>query len=112
MVEPDVIIVCDDDKRKKRNIYGAPDFVLEVTSPSTFRRDCYKKLEKYEYAGVREYWILNPDKKQIMVFFSEEDIYAKVYDLSEPIPVNIYGGKLLIEPEEIKRYCDELETSE
>jgi Uma2 family endonuclease len=112
MVEPDVIIVCDDDKRKKRNIYGAPDFVLEVISPSTSRRDYFKKLSKYENAGVREYWIVDPYKKQVIVFFFEENIYARIYDLSEPIPINIYEGKLLIEPEEIKRYCDELETSE
>jgi Uma2 family endonuclease len=112
MVEPDVIIVCDDDKRKKRNIYGAPDFVLEVISPSTSRRDYFKKLSKYENAGVREYWIMDPYKKQMIVFFFEGNIYARIYDLSEPIPVNIYGGKLLIETEEIKRYCDELETSE
>jgi Uma2 family endonuclease len=112
MVEPDVIIVCDDDKRKKRNIYGAPDFVLEVISPSTSRRDYFKKLSKYENAGVREYWIIDPYKKQVIVFFFEENIYARIYDLSEPIPVNIYDGKLLIETEEIKRFCDELETSE
>jgi Uma2 family endonuclease len=112
MVEPDVIIVCDDDKRYKRNIYGAPDFVVEVISHSTMRRDYCKKLSKYENAGVREYWIMDPYKKQMIVFFFEENIYARIYDLSEPIPVNIYGGKLLIETDEIKRYCDELETSE
>jgi Uma2 family endonuclease len=112
MVEPDVIIVCDDDKRYKRNIYGAPDFVLEVVSHSTMRRDYCKKLSKYDNAGVREYWIMDPYKKQMIVFFFEENIYARIYDLSEPIPVNIYGGKLLIETDEIKRYCDELETSE
>jgi Uma2 family endonuclease len=112
MVEPDVIIVCDDNKRYKRNIYGAPDFVLEVVSHSTMRRDYCKKLSKYDNAGVREYWIMDPYKKQMIVFFFEENIYARIYDLSEPIPVNIYGGKLLIETDEIKRYCDELETSE
>jgi Uma2 family endonuclease len=112
MVEPDVIIVCDDDKRKKRNIYGAPDFVLEVISPSTSRRDYFKKLSKYENAGVREYWIMDPYKKQMIVFFFEENIYARIYDLSEPIPINIYEGKLLIETEVLKQYCDELETSE
>jgi hypothetical protein len=48
----------------------------------------------------------------MVVFFFEENIYARIYDLSEPIPINIYEGNLLIEPEEIKRYCDELETSE
>jgi Uma2 family endonuclease len=112
MVEPDVIIVCDDDKRYKRNIYGAPDFVLEVVSHSTMRRDYCKKLSKYDNAGVREYWIMDPYKEQMVVFFFEENIYARIYDLSEPIPINIYEGNLLIEPEEIKRYCDELETSE
>jgi hypothetical protein len=55
---------------------------------------------------------MDPYKKQVIVFFFEENIYARIYDLSEPIPINIYEGKLLIETVEIKRYCDELETSE
>jgi hypothetical protein len=55
---------------------------------------------------------MDPYKKQMIVFFFEENIYARIYDLSDPIPINIYNGKLLIETEVLKRYCDELETSE
>jgi Uma2 family endonuclease len=109
MVQPDVIILCDRDKFKKGKIFGAPDFVLEVISPSTSRRDYYKKLAKYEGAGVREYWIMDPYKKQIAVFFFEEDIYARIYDLSEPVPVSLYGGELLIQTDYIRQWCEELE---
>ena len=58
MVQPNVVILFQKEKLKKWGIYGAPDFVLEVILPSTGRKDCIKKLYKYEKAGVREYWLL------------------------------------------------------
>ena len=56
-MQPDVFLVCDQSKNTGRCFYGAPDMVIEVTSPSTRKRDFGKKLEKYVDAGVREYWI-------------------------------------------------------
>ena len=55
MVQPDVLILCDEKKIMKWGIMGAPEFVAEVLSPSTKRKDCLKKLNKYEEAGVKEY---------------------------------------------------------
>ncbi len=69
MVQPDLLILFDHEKIQNGKVFGAPDFVLEVISPSTKRKDYFKKLEKYENAGVREYWILDPYKKQLLVFF-------------------------------------------
>lgn len=69
MVQPDVAILCRNDKIKKWGIYGAPDFVLEVISPSTRRKDYTKKLSKYMTAGVREYWILDPCQQKLIVYF-------------------------------------------
>ena len=106
MVQPDVLILCDHDKIVKGRVFGAPDFVLEVISPSTKRKDYFKKLEKYENAGVREYWILDPYKKQLLVFFFEGDIYAQFHDLTEPVPIHIYDGKLQIRFEHILKWCD------
>jgi Uma2 family endonuclease len=60
-------------------IYGAPDFVLEIISPSTKRKDSIKKLAKYENAGVREYWILDPYEKRILVYFFENEICPAIY---------------------------------
>lgn len=59
MLEPDVLILCDKSKLTSRCIVGAPDFVAEILSPSTRKKDAIVKLEKYMCAGVREYWIID-----------------------------------------------------
>lgn len=109
MVQPDVLILCNEEKIVDGKVFGAPDFVLEVISPSTRRKDYFKKLEKYENAGVREYWILDPYKKQLIVFFFEGDIYAQIHDMTKPVPVHIYDGKLEIRFEHILKWCDEID---
>ena len=108
MVQPDVLILCNQEKIQKGRVFGAPDFVLEVISPSTKRKDYFKKLEKYENAGVREYWILDPYKKQLLVFFFEGDIYAQMHDLTQPVPIHIYEGKLEISFEHILKWCGQM----
>ncbi|MDE7030166.1 MAG: Uma2 family endonuclease [Lachnospiraceae bacterium] len=108
MVQPDVLILCNSEKILNGRVFGAPDFVLEVVSPSTKRRDYFKKLEKYEHAGVREYWILDPHKKQLYVFFFEEDIYARMHDMTQPVPVHICEGALQIYFDHILKWCEEL----
>lgn len=108
MVQPDVLIFCNNEKLVKGRIFGAPDFVLEVISPSTKRKDYFKKLEKYENAGVREYWILDPYKKQLIVFFFEEDIYAQIHDMTQPVPIHIYEGKLQIDFSRILQWCSQI----
>ena len=105
IVQPDILILCDAEKIIKGRVFGAPDFVVEIISPETKRKDYFKKLEKYENAGVREYWILDPFKKQLLVFFFEKDIYAQIHDLMHPI--QIYEGKLQIDFDNILKWCSE-----
>lgn len=107
IVQPDILILCDAEKIIKGRVFGAPDFVVEVISPETKRKDYFKKLEKYENAGVREYWILDPFKKQLLVFFFEKDIYAQIHDLMNPVPIQIYEGKLQIDFDNILKWCSE-----
>ena len=97
MVQPDVGILCQRDKMRRWGIYGAPDFLLEVISPSTGRKDYTKKLEKYMNAGVREYWILDPYQKKLLVYCFEGEGCPVIYGLDEPVPVNIYNGELKID---------------
>lgn len=97
MLQPDVAILCHDDKVRRWGVYGAPDFVLEVISPSTRKKDYTKKLAKYEAAGVREYWILDPYQKRLLVYFFEEENYPFICGLDKPVPVNIYNGELEIQ---------------
>ena len=71
---------------------GAPDFLAEVLSPSTRRKDCLKKLGKYLNAGVKEYWIVDPISKKIFVYHLEEtDFKADSYTFQDKVKVNIYS---------------------
>ena len=106
MVQPDVGILCHNDKIKKWGVYGAPDFVVEIISPSTKRKDYTKKLSKYMEAGVREYWILDPYQQKLLVYFFESDSYPIIYGLDEPVPIGIYQGELKIQFEHIKKWIE------
>ena len=97
IVQPDVLILCDKSKYTPARIVGAPDFVAEVLSKSSKPKDIFIKLNKYRTAGVREYWIIDPEKKKVMLWeFEDEDDYA-VYSFRDRIPVGIYGGELVID---------------
>lgn len=89
-VEPDISVICDKNKISDRGYEGAPDWIIEITSPSTQRMDCIIKLFKYRSAGVREYWIVNPMKKTVQVYHFGENEDTSQYDFDEDIPVGIY----------------------
>lgn len=110
MVQPDVGILCHDDKIEKWGVYGAPDFVLEIISPSTKRKDCIKKLDKYMDAGVREYWILDPYQKKLLVYLAQGDACPIIYGLEEPVPIRIYDGALEIKFNHIMQWIQEAEV--
>lgn len=101
MLQPDVIILCDRSKLIRRCIMGAPDFLVEVLSPSTKKKDAIIKLHKYESAGVREYWMVDIDKERIVTYFFEEDELPVIYGADANIPVRIYDGELKISMAEI-----------
>lgn len=88
-VEPDISVICDRNKLNDRGCVGAPDWIIEVVSPSTRRADYFTKLFKYRTAGVREYWIVDPDKNRIQVYnFEHED--TTEYNFSDSIKAGIY----------------------
>lgn len=97
MIQPDFMIICDREKIWEDRIYGAPDFVVEVLSPSTKKRDTDLKLLKYRNAGVREYWIVDLEKERIICYFFEEDgLIPNIYTFQNEVPVRIYDGELKI----------------
>lgn len=96
-VEPDVLVVCDPAKVTDRAIVGAPDFVAEVVSPSSMRMDYYKKLELYERAGVREYWIVDLAHRRTTVYRFTRDGIPVVYPFGVPVPVGVWDDGLLVE---------------
>lgn len=71
MVEPDISVVCDRSKIDRCGCKGAPDLIIEVLSPSTRRYDRLVKLNLYQRAGVREYWIVDPENKAVQVFLQD-----------------------------------------
>ncbi len=68
VVEPDISVICDRSKIDARGCKGAPDLIVEILSPSSLRNDRLVKLRLYQRAGVREYWIADPENKTVQVF--------------------------------------------
>jgi len=94
VVQPDVLVICDD-KKTANNKYcnGAPDLAIEILSPSTSRLDRIKKLNKYLQAGVREYWIVDPDDKNIIVNILDDEKYViYAYDDNDIISLHVLDG--------------------
>ena len=104
MVEPDMVVICDPEKLRDFGLFGAPDLVVEVLSRATAAKDRYIKTAKYYGAGVREYWIVDPDGKTIVVHRFEEKERTWKYGYEEPVPVGIFGNQLTV------RLCDLTET--
>ncbi|MCD7813275.1 MAG: Uma2 family endonuclease [Lachnospiraceae bacterium] len=96
-VEPDLSVVCDTSKISGRGCEGAPDWVIEIVSPTTRSRDYGIKLFKYRMAGVKEYWIIDPSENRIAVYDFENESMYTAYTLSDKVPVGIYDGDLQID---------------
>ena len=89
-VEPDISVICDPSKLSDRGCEGAPDWVIEVVSPSSSRMDYLVKLFKYRTAGVREYWIVDTDENRIFVYNFEGDEDFQAYAFEDTIKAGIF----------------------
>ena len=89
-VEPDISVICDKNKLDDKGCAGAPDWIIEITSPSNPETDYGIKLFKYRTAGVREYWIVNPLKQAVVVYDLEHEKLSNLYSFEDTIPVCIY----------------------
>lgn len=92
MLQPDVFVVCNRDIFTKKIIFGTPDFIVEILSPSTRKKDTDIKYKKYLDAGVREYWIVDPDKEKIIVHYFadvEEAHIPRIYTFADKVLVHI-----------------------
>ena len=92
--EPDIVVVCDKSKLDGKICNGAPDMVIEILSPSTERMDRVFKYRKYEKAGVREYWIVDPKHKYIQAGLLDNGKYAiTFYEAEDHVaPVAVLEG--------------------
>lgn len=89
-VEPDISVICDKSKLDDKGCNGAPDWIIEITSPSNPQNDYGIKLFKYRTAGVREYWIVNPSKQTVIVYDFENEEKTNQYSFDDTVPVCIY----------------------
>ena len=96
LVIPDITVICNPDRITEKGVEGAPDFVIEVVSPSTRQTDYHKKLHKYMDVGVTEYWIVDMDREMVSVCINGEPMQVTIYSFTDEIPVYIYDGKLRV----------------
>jgi len=101
VVQPDILVVCDRTKYKNGRVFGAPDLVVEVLSPSTRRKDMQLKMYKYAGAGVREYWMVDPEKKLVVQYDLEHLEIPAIYNFQSVIPVLIWDGACTIDLREM-----------
>ncbi len=94
-VEPDISVICDKNKIDNRGCCGAPDWIIEIVSPTTQKMDYGIKLFKYRTAGVREYWIVNPMTHTVNVYDFEHEEKTGQYNFNEGISVCIYSDLVI-----------------
>ena len=90
IVEPDISVICDPNKLTERGCTGAPDWIIEIISPGNSSHDYVRKLNLYAGAGVREYWIVDPRRKNVTINFFEGNTLNVQYSFDSVIKVNIY----------------------
>ena len=104
VVQPDIFVVCDKSKLIEEGVRGAPDFVIEILSPSTALKDQTEKRMLYEARGVREYWIVNPITMETFIYILKDGTYGlpTVAGLLDRVPVSSFPGlELRVRPEDL-----------
>jgi len=103
VVQPDIVVVCDRSKLDDKGCKGAPDLVIEILSPSTSKMDLQDKFILYQRVGVKEYWLVHPSDKTVMVFrlndhgeYGRADMYASDDKVSVPLL-----GELIIDLKDV-----------
>lgn len=90
IVQPDIMIVCDQSKLDGKRCNGAPDFIIEIVSPNNPSDDYIRKLYYYQKYGVREYWIVDARRRLITVYYFEEELINISYSFDSVVKVHIY----------------------
>lgn len=88
VVQPDLCVICDPDKLDERGCAGAPDLMVEILSPGNSSKEMGEKFRAYEEAGVREYWIVNPAEKVVLIYvLNEAGIFIGLAPVTEEGPL-------------------------
>ena len=93
VVQPDLVVICDEKKRGPEGCRGAPDFVAEILSPSNTAIEMARKFELYRTAGVREYWLLDGEEKALLAYrFTDGQVVTRSYNSGDIAPADIFPG--------------------
>jgi Uma2 family endonuclease len=95
VVQPDIFVICGEHKCDANAYLGAPDMIVEILSTSNRKRDLVEKFLLYQKAGVREYWIADPEVKTVTAYIMQQDGEyddGKLYKTGEKVPVHIFNG--------------------
>ena len=93
IIQPDISVICDKNKLTDKGCTGSPDMIVEVVSPYNPNNDFIRKLNLYDKYKVKEYWIVNPMKKNILIYkLDEKERYGMpdIYTFEDKVPVGIY----------------------
>ncbi|MCM1135490.1 MAG: Uma2 family endonuclease [Clostridium sp.] len=93
-VESDISVICDKNKITDKGCNGAPDWIIEIVSPSSKAMDYFTKLFKYRTVGVKEYWIVDPIRRRTTVYLFEKELVEE-YSFGTDIPVGLYEGLMI-----------------
>lgn len=94
-VEPDISVICDKEKIDAKGCQGAPDWIIEIVSPSSAKMDYERKVTLYRESGVREYWIVDAERETVTVFDFEHEKEAVRYAFTERIRAGIFDDLYL-----------------
>jgi Uma2 family endonuclease len=93
VVQPDIVVICDEKKRGTEGCRGAPDLVIEILSPSNTAFEMQRKFGLYREAGVREYWVVDSDNNRLTVYrFHKGKILTDTYGSTDTVPVATLPG--------------------
>jgi Uma2 family endonuclease len=93
VVQPDLSVICDEQKRGYEGGRGAPNLIVEVLSPSNTSEEYVRKFNLYLEAGVQEYWVVAPESKTVQVFVLENGLYkGAVYNSTATVPSTVLAG--------------------
>ena len=96
VVQPDLLVVCDHSKIDNKGCNGAPDLVVEILSPSSQRIDRWHKFHAYQKAGVREFWIVDPENRTVQAHLLQDKQYSiAMYGGEDKVPVTVLPGCVL-----------------
>ena len=88
VVQPDLCIICDENKLDSRGAFGAPDLVIEILSPGNSKKEMKYKFDLYQEAAVLEYWIVHPEDKTVFIYVLKEDTFIGMHPLIEEDQIN------------------------